>query len=140
MAYQELRAASPSGRHSARWWDWVNVVAGGWLFVSPWIQNFTGAAAGSPVGRAIAMTAAWNAWVVGAVVFLLSLIATQRPQSRPEWVNMLLGVWIFVSPWILGFGRLSPAVWDHWITGAVIVMVAFVAIASAGPDRGEPVQ
>lgn len=140
MAYQELRGGSPAGRRSAHWWDWINVAAGIWLFVSPWVLNFYGAAAGSPVTTAIAMTAAWNAWVLGAVVFLFSLAATHRPQSRPEWVNMLLGVWIFISPWILGFARLSPALWDHWITGAVIVIVAFVGIAAAWPDRGEPVQ
>ena len=140
MAYQELRGPGPISRRSTHWWDWVNVLAGVWLFVSPWVLNFTGAAAGSPVGTQIAMTAAWNAWVLGAVVFLLSLSATQRPQSRPEWVNMLLGVWIFISPWILGFSRLPPAVWDHWITGAVIVAVAFIGIVSAWPDRDEPVQ
>lgn len=140
MAYQELRGARPLGRRSPHWWDWVNVVAGIWLFVSPWVLNFTGAAAGSPVGVAIAMTAAWNAWVLGAVVFLLALTATQRLQSRPEWVNMLLGVWIFISPWILGFSRVLPALWDHWITGAVIVLIAFVGIVSAWPDRGEPAQ
>lgn len=140
MAYQELRGGRPAGRRSAHWWDWVNVAAGAWLFFSPWVLNFYGAAAGSPVTTAIAMTAAWNAWVLGAVVFLLSLTATQRPQSRPEWVNMLLGVWIFISPWILGFARLWPALWDHWISGAVIVIVAFVGIVAAWPDTNEPVQ
>lgn len=140
MAYQELRAGTAAGRRSAHWWDWINVAAGIWLFVSPRVLHFSGVAAGSPLGTAIAMTAAWNAWVLGAVVFLLSLVATQRPQSRPEWVNMLLGVWIFISPWILGFARISPALWDHWITGAVIVAVAFVGIVAAWPDGGEPVQ
>lgn len=140
MAYQEMRGASPLGRRSAHWWDWLNVVAGIWLFVSPWVLNFTGAAVGSAVGTDIAMTAAWNAWVLGAVVFLISLAATRRPQSRPEWVNMLLGVWIFISPWVLGFSRVSPAVWDHWITGAFIVAVAFIGIISAWPDIHDPVQ
>ena len=140
MAYQELRGDRTFARRNAHWWDWLNTAAGAWLFVSPWVLDFTRAAAGSPVGAAIAMTAAWNAWVLGAVVFLLSVIATQRAQSRPEWVNMLLGVWIFISPWILGFSQISPAAWDHWITGAVIVVVAFVGIISAWPDWREPGQ
>lgn len=140
MAYQELRGTGSFSRRSTHWWDWLNVAAGVWLFVSPWVLDFTGAEIGNPAGIAIAMTAAWNAWVLGAAVFLLSVAATHRPQSRPEWVNMLLGVWIFVSPWVLGFSRLSPPSWDHWIIGAVIAIVAFVGIVSAGPDRGEPVQ
>ena len=42
--------------------EWSNVMFGAWMFVAPWILGFSVSAA-----------VAWNAWIVGALVVLLSL-------------------------------------------------------------------
>jgi hypothetical protein len=55
--------------------EWINVIAGIWLFIAPWVLGF--AAAGH--------SAAWNQWVVGIIVFVLSLWAVNqagRPHTR----------------------------------------------------------
>jgi SPW repeat len=113
---------------SYRWQDWANVVLAIWLFISPWALRFGIAQAvnGSPVA---VNHAAWNAWVLGIIVFLVALSALGSIQVWQEYWNLVLGAWIFVAPWALGFVGLSRASWDHWIVGALIFLVALSGIS-----------
>ncbi|MCC6483248.1 MAG: SPW repeat protein [Armatimonadetes bacterium] len=43
--------------------EWINVIAGIWLFIAPWALAF----------HAIATAAAWNQWVFGIITFILAL-------------------------------------------------------------------
>ena len=47
----------------------------------------------------------------------------------------MLGAWIFVAPWVLGFTGLVRASWDHWIVGALIFLLALWSLRMA---RGTP--
>lgn len=108
---------------SDRWRNWVMLVLGAWLFLTPWIFGFT---VGAPVEGATTgfSTAAWNAWIVGVVIAALALWAALRFAEWHDWVNGVLGVWLVVSPWILGFAALTAAVWNHVIVGLVVVILA----------------
>lgn len=115
---------------SNHWQDWANLVLAIWLFISPWVINFgasavatTGAAAGTAVTPA-ASNAAWNAWVLGVIIFLVAISAIGRLRAWQEWVNLLLGIWLFVAPWALGFTQLGGAAWDHWIVGVLVFLLA----------------
>lgn len=37
----------------------------------------------------------------------------------------MLGMWLIVSPWILGFSGLNIVVWNVIIVGVLIVVLAF---------------
>jgi hypothetical protein len=66
----------PLNRRRTHWQDWLNVLLAVWLFISPWVLNFGGAVDGgtNALGMvAVAIYAAWNAWVLGVIIFLLSL-------------------------------------------------------------------
>jgi hypothetical protein len=108
-----------------RWRDWVMLVLGAWLFFSPWILGFAGAA---PAGAAEAVTGpamnAWNAWVVGAVIAVLAIWAIAAFAEWLDWVNGILGVWLVVAPWVLGFGGLAAAAWNHVIVGLLVLAFA----------------
>jgi len=46
-----------------------------------------------------------------------------------DWMNLILGLWMIASPWILGFeGAANPVVWSAWILGAAIVVFAGLAV------------
>ena len=125
-----------------RWEDWTIFLVSDWFFFSPWILQFGHnlntaeiGAAGAPiqaVGRA-----AWNAWVLGAIVFLVSLSAISRMDFWQERANAVLGVWIFIAPWVLNFAgvQMGAAAWDHWVTGAVIVFCAAYNLWDAQRQR-----
>jgi hypothetical protein len=128
MTYQNTTYHHAYDR-GTRWQDGANLVLAAWLFISPWVLQFayTGANGGN------GSLAAWDAWVLGVIVFLVALSAMGRRFVRgQEWVNLLLGIWIFVAPWVLAFanGNSTPA-WDHWIVGALIFLVSAGAISNA---------
>src|SRR5689334_23400180 len=57
-----------------RWQDWVNLLLGVWLFLSPWLLGYTGAS----------MTASWNAWILGVALVVFSAIAVSVPRTWEE--------------------------------------------------------
>ncbi len=104
--------------------DWANMVLGAALFVSPWVLGFAGETA-----------PAWNAWVCGAVIAALAVVALLSFAEWQEWINAALGLWVAVSPWLLGFAALSAALWTHLILGVLVAALATWRAWSA--HRGE---
>ncbi|WP_342640239.1 SPW repeat protein [Rhodoligotrophos ferricapiens] len=93
--------------------DIVNIVAGLGLFLSPWYLAYTGEA-----------YAAWNAWIIGAVVALIAIGALLAFREYEEWANLVLGLWSIIAPWALGFAAVTAAVWSHVLAGIVVAVLA----------------
>lgn len=96
-----------------RWQDWANLVLGVWLILSPWLLGFSATPA-----------ATWNAVVVGVVVALMALLHLRGGPMWEEWLNVLLGVWLILSPWILGYSGMGNAVWNALIVGVLVGVLA----------------
>ncbi len=47
--------------------------------------------------------------------------ATARWQDG---LNLIIGAWLFVSPWIYGITSNAGAAWDYWIVGGLIFLIA----------------
>lgn len=147
MTYPNPRPVEPV---HFRWQDPANMVLAVWLFISPWVLQFgSNASTAQPVSGAAAVNAvsnaAWNAWVLAVIVFLVALSALgsfARYARGQEWINLLLGIWIFVAPWALGFayGPFPAASWDHWVVGALIFLVSLsgLSMLQRGPATGVP--
>lgn len=141
MAYQRfVRYRNPD--RSNRWQDWANLILAIWLFISPWVLQFgSGVPTAQPgtTGGAIdaVSNAAWNAWVLAVIVFLVALSAIGRMEFWQEWIALLLGAWIFAAPWALGFidFNLPKADWDHWIVGALIFVLSIWNMSVARTPR-----
>lgn len=128
----------PVWNRSNRVQDWANLILAIWLFISPWVLRFGAGLAAGTAGAANgplveANHAAWNAWVLGIIVFLVALSAIGRMEAWQEYINMVLGAWIFVAPWALGFSPLGRASWDHWIVGALIFLISLWSLSMARP-------
>src|SRR5437016_13224702 len=74
-----------------RWQDWMNLLLGVWLLLSPWALGY---------GQT---TAAWNAHLLGTGIVAFAAIAAYMPKAWEEVINVLLGVWMVMSPFMLGF-------------------------------------
>lgn len=119
--------------------DWMNLVLGIWLFVSPWVLGYAGGTTTNGAASIMAGNAAWNAWILGVLVVLNSAWSLSQLEPWKEGINQIMGAWIFAAPWALNFTRLSAAAWDQWLTGAAIFLVALSCLASrpvAGPAAG----
>jgi hypothetical protein len=45
-------------------------------------------------------------------------------------INLILAIWLFLSPWIVGFTGLTPAAWTAWLTAIAIAIFAIAALAA----------
>ncbi|MFI0843595.1 SPW repeat protein [Mesorhizobium sp. IMUNJ 23232] len=97
--------------------DWINLALAVCLFVSPWF-----------IGFVTDVRPAWNAWVVGVVLAGFTLAAISAFAEWEEWVNFLLGLWLVVSPWLLGFSANVNAMWTHVIMGVLIAAASAWAV------------
>jgi len=97
-----------------RWQDWLLILGGVWLFVTPWVFETNSDTNSS-----------WNAWTLGILVVAAGWWALARPADKtPGWLQGLFGAWLFVSPWALGFTGVTEASWNAWLLGIGIVAVA----------------
>ena len=96
--------------------DVINLILGGWLFLTPWIFGFTGGAAG------------WNAWIFGALIAVVAIAALAAFAEWEEWVNLALGLWLIVAPWTLEFAGNTTAMRNHVIVGIVVAVLAAVEV------------
>jgi hypothetical protein len=51
------------------------------------------------------------------------------------WGTTLLGVLLFVSPWVVGYTEATGAAWTSWLVGVVVVVVS-LTVVRASSDRG----
>ena len=40
-----------------------------------------------------------------------------------KWIALILGVWIMVSPWLLGFSSITVMMWSDLLVGLVLVLM-----------------
>jgi len=42
--------------------------------------------------------------------------------SFSKWLIIILGTWLIVSPWLLGFSALNLVLWNNVIVGVLIIL------------------
>jgi hypothetical protein len=100
-----------------RWQDWLNMLLGAWLFASPWLLKYA-----DELPRA-----AWNAWISGAAIVLLAAVALSIPKAVEEIANTLIGIWVAVSPWVLGFAANRDVTTNAVSVGVLVALLAIWA-------------
>ena len=96
--------------------DVANLILGAFLFLSPWIFHF------SPGAES------WNAWVGGGVIVVLSIAALSAFAEWEEWLNLIVGLWLLVSPWALKFSGSTDAMRTDVIIGLIVAVIAAVEL------------
>ncbi|MGH7489559.1 MAG: SPW repeat protein [bacterium] len=105
-----------------RWQDGANLVLAIWLFISPWVLRF--AFTSDPQSTGAATTQAIDAWVLAVIIAAMSLAALVRMQPWEEWINLLAGAWLVISPWVLGFSADRTATGNMVVVGAIVFILA----------------
>ena len=82
-------------------------------------------------GTSGAVTANYS--IVGFALTILATVALAAFQPWEEWVNLVLGAWLLVSPWVLGFSTATALMWNAVLIGALIVVSASWAL---GKEQG----
>lgn len=111
-----ITGATPSAGGSlvgARAASTISLLAGIWFFVSPWVYG------------SYTHGVAFNNWFAGALIIIFALARLARPAfaTAMAWANMVLGIWVFCSPWIYGYASTDAA---RFINSIVVGIVLFV--------------
>jgi hypothetical protein len=85
------------------------------LFVSPWLFAYA-----TEVARI-------DVWASGAAITATSIAAMLAFSEWEEWFNLLLGLWLMVSPWALGFMH-TRAMHVSIGFGAMVAFVAAIEL------------
>lgn len=76
--------------------------------------------------------AMWTMIVLGALVALDGLASLAVPgQVYSEGIQIVLGVLMFISPWVIRYTELTAISWTSWIIGALTVIVGAAALPVA---------
>ena len=82
------------------------------LLAAPWLFALTNS------------TGKIDLWASGAAIAAISLAALVAFARWEEWANLLLGLWLIASPWLLGFAHTRAM---HFSVG-LGCLVAFMAL------------
>lgn len=106
---------------SPRWQDGTNFLLGAWLVVAP-VASYASGANGA---------AAWNSYLCGIMIMLLTAGALARQSMWQEWTNLIVGVWLLLAPWIIGFiGTDGVATVNHIFIGIIVGVTALSVVAN----------
>ena len=95
------------------WQDGANALLGAWLIVSPWVLGFQNVV--------VAMV---STMAIGALLIASSLEAMQVPQAWEEWLDAGLGALLMMTPALLGFDSVAPALQNALVTGGLVTALA----------------
>jgi len=109
------------------WQDPLNLILGIWMIVSPWALRYQ---TDMTLNAVMSNPATSNAVLLGALIAAAALIALFRVMAWEEWANVVLGVWLVISPWALGFSSLATAMWNAVIVGIVVAVLALWALGT----------
>lgn len=101
----------------------LNVLAGIWLIISPYLLGFANT------------SSATNAIIVGIIVGIVALIRVLTSENTAwlSWVNIVLGVWLLISPFMLGF-MAGRDLWNSIILGILVIVFAAWSSSAARPS------
>ena len=101
------------------WQDWLNLLLGIWICVSPWALNFTD----NPAATRTAVA-------VGFLIIVCEVFTFWALRLVEEWINVLLGGWLLISAWLLDVSA-SIARVDFIASGAAVILLAMYEIWDA---------
>jgi len=105
------------------------LLAGMWFFASPWVYGF------------YLLRGSWNNWIIGAVITILVIVRLSTADLKRtqwiSWINCLVAIWIFVSPWIFLYRDNTDRLANSVCVG-VFLFVAAMFSALAAPKANSP--
>ncbi|MFY0311307.1 SPW repeat protein [Leisingera sp. D0M16] len=104
------------------WQDGITLLTGLALAIALYFLNVTPAD-----GESLA-PATWNFVLAGMAAAALAATALVSFNVWEEWVEIVLGAWLIISPWVLGYADAAVLTWMAVIGGVVIVAMGATVV------------
>jgi hypothetical protein len=113
--------------------DWVTLLAGVYTATTPIALSTIGMTGDGKVVAAMI--------TLGVLLAVSSLVSLARPTlAAAVWVTTVLGVLLFLAPWVVGYAGLTGAAWTSWLVGALVVAVSLTVIRGERRGAGHATQ
>jgi len=98
----------------------LNLLIALWFFVSPWVYG------------AYHNANSWNSWIVGGVMAIVAAVClSSQSVASASWVNVVLAVWVFFSPWIYGYTANTGRFINSLCVGVVMFVLSLAISMNA---------
>lgn len=102
--------------------SWLVALAGLWEVIAAFTLGYSASSA-----------ALWNAIIVGTALIVLgawAAVSTQPATDKAlDWINALLGLWLLIAPFLLGYRDFGAAFSNDVLVGiAVMVLAGWAAL------------
>lgn len=104
------------------WEDWLAMLLGVVIALSPWPAQPT--YLGCPVPTGVA----WNAMLIGIVVAALGVIELVELHRWEQVGEILCGGWLIASPYIFDYLGTGMLQYWHFGLGAVVILLAVIEL------------
>lgn len=85
--------------------------------------------------------ALWALIVLGVLLAGSSLVSLAMPGVvATEWLTVLLGVLLFVAPWVLTYTDRTGASWTSWVVGVIAVALGGSAVPMSNRAHRQAIQ
>lgn len=105
------------------WAQIVNACVGIWLMAAPAVLGTQQSVSGD------------NDRIVGPVAATFAIVAVWEVTRGLRWVNLPLGLWLVLAPWILGI-EVAAAAWNDVVCGIVLAACSLVKGKAPHPFGG----
>jgi hypothetical protein len=99
------------------WEDWIGIVVGVLIAISPWMANAFDS-------QFVVM----NAIIVGVLVLSLAGMEIVVLRISEEWLELACGLWLTASPFVFGYAGTGMLQYWHFGLGAVVVLLAVLEL------------
>jgi hypothetical protein len=97
--------------------DLVNLFLGIWAIITPWL-----------IGNHPAAGVVADYGIAGILITFFACTALIAFRPWQEGVNILLGAWLLVSPWVLGFRANPSLMWSAVLIGVLVIIGSAVSL------------
>lgn len=111
-------------RTGSVWASTLNIIAGIWLIVAPFVLLYAD------------QTAKVNDTVLGAVIAVFALVRALAPGAATawlSWLNTLWGIWLIIASFVLGYGGIARP--NEIVLGIIVGILGIWSAVSANVVR-----
>jgi hypothetical protein len=109
----------------------IVLLVGMWFYASPWVYG------------SYLLSGSWNNWIIGAGIAILAIVRLSTADLKRtqwiSWINCLLAILIFLSPWIYQYADNTDRLINSACVGVILFAVAmFGALAAPKASSLKP--
>ncbi|CAM3912685.1 SPW repeat protein [Castellaniella denitrificans] len=104
--------------YKERWQPILALILGAYVIASPWLIPYFLADA------RLALEPAWHHYFAGLAIVIVAVFAIMSFGSWTSWLEALLGIWMIIAPWLLGFSSLPVVTWNSVIVGIALIVIS----------------